>query len=159
MSKIKKIIFANDHAGTELKFKLIEHFKKKYEIINHGTNEITPVDYPDYARLMVNDILDGGENVIGIAICGTGVGMSIALNKFKNILCGNIFLSETAALAREHDNCNVIALSARFVSVEENIKIVENYLNAVFEIRHDRRIKKIHEIENENYISIKNAQS
>lgn len=157
MSKIKKIVFGNDHAGVEMKFKLIEHFKDKYIILNKGTDELTSVDYSDYARLMTSDIINGNGEVAGIAICGTGIGISIALNKFKNILCANIVLPEVAALAREHNNCNVIALSARYVDLQTNIKIVENYLNAKYDSRHNKRIEKIRDIENKELTIIKNA--
>lgn len=148
MLKINKLVFTNDHAAIEMKNKLLEHFKDKYEVIDYGINQDISVDYPDYAASIVTDVLNNNGSTLGIAICGTGIGMSISLNKFKGIRCANITDPRIAQLAKEHNNCNAIALSARFIDVDTNIQIINNFLNSNYDSRHDKRLNKIILIEN-----------
>lgn len=144
--KINKLCFTNDHAGVDMKQKLISYFKDKYEIIDFGTNSNESVDYPDFAKKPIEFIRKNNDCLI-IAICGTGIGMCLALNKYNNIRCANITNYNLASLAKEHNNCNAISLSSRFVSVDDNIKIIENFLNSKYDSRHERRIEKLLDIE------------
>ena len=139
-----KISIGNDHAGVEHKKKIIEYLKKKkWEVINYGTNTEESVDYPDFIHPVARDV-NKKKSLKGIIICGSGNGAAITANKYKKIraaLCWNIELSK---LSRLHNNANIISLPARFVSIEKAIEIVEMFLNTDFEGgRHQKRIEKI----------------
>ena len=142
---MKKIIaIANDHAGVELKNKIIEKFKDEYDFINCGTDDTTSVDYPDYAQKVCDLILKKEAN-LGILICGTGIGISITANKIKGIraaLCGDCF---SAQATREHNDANIVALGARVTGPGLAIKIVDTFLDTPFsnDERHLRRIQMI----------------
>ena len=136
----KKIFIASDHAGFDLKTKLNKHFSS---IIDLGTNSNKSVDYPDFANKLTHEILNNKES-IGILICGSGIGMSIAANRHPNIRAGLVHNAELAKLIRQHNNANVLVLPGRFIDVQEAIKCVENFLNTEFESgRHKKRIDKI----------------
>ena len=139
--KTMTIGIANDHAGTELKNYLIEQLKGNFkEIKNFGTNSC---DYPDFAHPL-GEALEKGECEMGIAICGTGNGISITLNKHQGVRCGLSWRPEIARLARAHNNANIVALPARFLSQEEALEIVKLFFATEFEGgRHERRIAKI----------------
>lgn len=138
-----KIYFANDHAATKLKFDLINYFKNNHECINLGCDTEDSVDYPDYAYSLAKALKDD-ENAYGVVICGSGIGISIAANRFPHIraaLCVNL---EYAKLAREHNNANVLALGARFTSLDDAIKMLEVFLNTDFAGgRHENRVCKL----------------
>ena len=144
-TKKLKIGFASDHAGYQLKQKLITYIKDEVRlaITDYGTDSEKSVDYPDFAKkLMVGiefNIID-----FGVLICSSGIGMSICANRNQFVratLCHN---AELAKLAREHNNANVIALGASFISFEDSKKIVEAFLTAEFQGgRHLRRVQKI----------------
>ena len=139
-----KIGFAADHAGYQLKSYLIELIKKRgIKIIDFGTNSTASVDYPDFAHPLAIAIENRTVDY-GIALCGTGNGISITLNKHQAIraaLCWNV---EIAALARKHNNANVCSIPARFVSKEDAVNIVETFVSTEFEGgRHQCRIDKI----------------
>ena len=137
---IKKIFIASDHAGFELKTKLNKHFSS---IIDLGTNSNESVDYPDFAHKLTNEVLNNKKSV-GILICGSGVGMSIAANRNPEIRAGLVHNAALAKLIREHNNANVLVLPGRFIDIQEAIKCVENFLNTEFESgRHKKRIDKI----------------
>ncbi len=137
-----KILIASDHAGFDLKQKLIEQMPKE-TFENLGTNSITSVDYTDYANKLAHRIsID--KNKKGVLICGTGVGMSLAANKFKNIRAGLAFNSEVAKLIREHNDANILVLPGKYMDIQEAKKCVENFFSSSFEGgRHMRRISKI----------------
>lgn len=139
-----KIVIAADHAGYKLKKKIINYLKE-YEVIDVGTDSEESVDYPDYAKKLCQKILNK-EADFGITICYTGIGMSIACNRYKNIRCSKVNSCKEAKLTREHNNSNVLALSARmpFFKVKSIIKtyLKTNYSN---EKRHERRISKLDE--------------
>jgi len=136
----KKIFIASDHAGFELKTNLNNHFSF---LIDLGTNSNESVDYPDFAHKLTKEILNNTES-IGILICGSGVGMSIAANRDSNIRAGLVHKAEIAKLIRQHNDANVLVLPGRFIDVQEAIKCVENFLNTEFESgRHKKRIDKI----------------
>lgn len=142
-----KIYIGSDHAGVELKRQIIEHFKNQYEFIDEGPFTNDSVDYPDFAFKVATQVVK--NNAIGILICGTGFGMCIAANKVKGIRAVDIVREDMANLAKEHNNANIITISARFVDFEQNIKIIDNFLNAKFGgERHQKRLDKISQYEN-----------
>lgn len=135
---------ASDHAGFELKEKLKQELKD-YQIIDYGTMVDTSVDYPDYAFKIGESIANKGIK-LGILICKTGIGMSIACNKVRGVRCAKVDNVEEAKLTRLHNNSNVIAISA----LNKNaLEIVKTFLDTEFsnEERHIRRINKITEYE------------
>ena len=107
-----KIGICSDHRGIYLKSSLIEYLEHAgYEVVNYGTDSADSVDFPEYAFKLGNGVIKKRVNY-GIAICGTGIGMSIALNKMKGIYCAKINTINEAVLCRSHNNANVIAISA-----------------------------------------------
>lgn len=143
------IAMAADHGGFELKNILRDYLTEKgHTVFDLGTNSQSSVDYPDYAVLCCNKVVSG-EADFGILVCGTGVGISIAANKVKNIRCGLCPSPEIAALVKQHNNANVIALGGRFTDSVTAKKIVDSYMAAEFEGgRHMGRVDKITAIEN-----------
>ncbi|MDR1198143.1 MAG: ribose 5-phosphate isomerase B [Prevotellaceae bacterium] len=139
-----KIGFSADHAGYKLKMFLIELLQNEgNEITDFGTNSIESVDYPDFAHPLALAV-ESGEVDCGIAVCGTGNGINMTLNKHQKIRAALCWNCEIAALARKHNNANVCSLPARFISENEAAKIVETFLKSDFEDgRHQRRIDKI----------------
>ena len=136
----KKLYIASDHAGFALKDKLCEHFKS---LVDLGTNSEESVDYPDFAHKLTNEVLKDAGN-LGILICGTGVGMSMAANRVKGIRAGLVSNNEIARLIRQHNNANVLVLPGRFMDEEEAIKSVKIFIETEFEAgRHQARIDKI----------------
>lgn len=142
------IVMAADHGGYELKNILIDYLTKKgHSIINLGTDAPDSVDYPDYAKSCCDEVLAGRAD-FGILVCGTGVGISIAANKINGIRCGLCPSKEIAALVKQHNNANVIALGGRFTSPEDAKDIVDSYMAAQFEGgRHQTRVDKIMDLE------------
>ncbi len=141
---METIAFASDHAGYSLKKALIDYLTAKdYKTIDFGTDSEESCDYPDYAHPAAKAVEDG-EADFGIAMCGTGNGIQMTLNKHQNIRAALCWRPELAALAKEHNNANILVLPARFVSYDEALEIVNAYLDAKFEGgRHQRRIDKI----------------
>ena len=139
-----KIGICNDHAGVEYKFKLIGMLQKRgIEVVNYGTDTEISVDYPDYAHRLANAV-ESGEVDLGIALCGTGNGMAITLNKHQGIRAGLAWCSEVGRLVAAHNNANVLVLPARFVSYRVASSIVRMWLDTDFEGgRHQRRIDKM----------------
>ena len=137
-----KILIAADHAGLDLKKGLIEQMPNDtFEDL--GTNSKENVDYPDYANELARRI-SMNNNKKGVLICGTGVGMSVAANKFKNIRAGLVYNSEVAKLIREHNDANILVLPGRYMDILEAIKCVDIFLSSSFEGgRHARRLNKI----------------
>ncbi len=140
------IALASDHAGFELKQQVIKFLEdKNYELLDLGPNSNESVDYPEYGFALADAIASDKAN-IGIAICGSGIGISIAANrnnKVRAALCSNAELAETA---RKHNDANVLALGARFISEAEALKCVEKFLATEFEgERHIRRVNKLGE--------------
>lgn len=141
---METIAFASDHAGYELKKALIEYVNSKgYNVLDFGTDSEESCDYPDFAHPAAKAVEDGTA-AFGIAMCGTGNGIQMTLNKHQGIRAALCWRPELAALAKEHNNANILVLPARFVSYDEAVAIVDAYLNAKFEGgRHQRRIDKI----------------
>ena len=138
-----KIIIASDHAGYELKESIIRHFANEFEWENMGTYSSESVDYPDFAHPLAEKI-SNGENKYGILICGTGNGIGMTANKHANVraaLCWNV---DIAALARQHNDANILVLPARFITEEDAFKVVETVFSTEYEGgRHQRRVEKI----------------
>lgn len=139
-----KVAFASDHAGFRLKEYLMKVMEQRgYEIADFGTFSEESCDYPDYAHPAA-DAVESGECAFGIAMCGTGNGIAMTLNKHQKIRAALCWLPEIAALAKQHNNANILVLPARFISDEDAVKILDAYLDAGFEGgRHSRRIDKI----------------
>lgn len=146
-----KIGIGNDHSALELKAEIIEFLENKgHEVVDYGTNSPESCDYPVYGEKVAHAVVNQ-EVDQGILICGTGLGISLAANKVKGIraaVCSEPF---TARMARQHNNCNILAFGARVVGGELAKMIVETWLNTEFEGgRHQRRVDMISAIEEEN---------
>jgi ribose 5-phosphate isomerase B len=138
-----KIIIGNDHAGLELKKYIMTYLQtKQIDVIDVGSSEKTSVDYPDYSKIVSKEVLKD-EHALGILICGTGIGMSIAANKYKGIRAALIYDIETATLAKAHNNANIICLGSRKTSHSDAINMIDAFLKTDFETRHQGRIDKI----------------
>lgn len=135
---------ACDHAGFELKeFLKTELTKKGFTIKDMGTYSSESVDYPDLIHPLASAV-NNGDFKFGIIICGTANGVSMVANKYSNVRCAVCWKKEIAELAKQHNNANIIALPARFISKQESLDIFDAYYSAVFEGgRHQRRIDKI----------------
>lgn len=134
------IIIGSDHGGYELKKKVILYLEeKKYNIVDIGCFSEESCDYPNIADTLCNKL---HLFQYGILICGTGIGMSIKANRNPKVRCALCHNVETAVLAREHNNSNVLSLGARIVNHDEALKIVDTFLNTEFsdEERHIRRV-------------------
>lgn len=139
-----EIRIANDHAGFDLKLKILKFFKnKKQNIMDLGCDSDLSVDYPDYAKKLV-ELVSSKENSYGILICGTGIGMSIAANRSPEIraaLCLNELMAEKA---RAHNNANVLVLGSRLTDEATALKIIDKFFSTEFEGgRHQLRVDKL----------------
>jgi len=143
-----KIAMAADHGGFELKNILRDYLTELgHTVTDLGTNSPESVDYPDYAQLCCKEVINKTVD-FGILVCGSGVGISIAANKIDGIRCGLCPSAEIAALVKQHNNANVIALGGRFTAPDLAKEIVDAYMNAEFEGgRHQQRIDKIMSLE------------
>lgn len=146
------IAVASDHAGYLLKGKVVEHLKDLgYEVLDLGPQGPDPVDYPDYAKEVARRV-SAGEVDRGVLICGTGVGMAVAANKFKGVRAVAAYHQYTALQAREHVDANVLCLGARVLGEDLALRILEAWLRGEFQGgRHQRRLEKLREIEEENF--------
>ena len=142
-----KIGIGNDHAAVALKNEIMEYLiSKGHEVINYGTDTNESVDYPVYGYKVARAVISG-ECELGIAICGTGIGISLAANKVKGIRCACCSDPYSARMAREHNNANMLAFGARVVGPELAKMMVDEYLNASFAPRHQKRLDLISRIE------------
>lgn len=143
MSKVIIPIGA-DHAGFQLKEHVKAHLEAKgYEVKDFGCYSEESIDYPDYAH-PVASMVEENENMLGIVICGSGNGINMTANKHQGIRSALCWKKEIAELARQHNNANVIALPARFITEEEGIEMVDVFLATAFEGgRHQNRVNKI----------------
>lgn len=139
-----KISTGCDHAGVETKDAIVKMLKASgYEVNDKGTFSSESVDYPDFAHAVANSV-EGGETELGVLVCGSANGVAITANKHKNIRAAIAWRNDIAALARQHNNANVICIPARFVSTQEAMQFVQTFLNSAFEGgRHQKRIEKI----------------
>lgn len=142
---MKEIIaIACDHAGYELKEVVKKHLEDRgFGVHDFGTNSSESVDYPDYAHPL-GKAIDSGEYKRGIVICGSGNGVQMTVNKYGHVRCALCWTEEIASLGRQHNDCNVIALPARFIPQDVALNIVDTFLDTAFEGgRHQRRVDKI----------------
>ena len=142
--KSKKVVLASDHAGFKLKEEIKNFLIKKNEkVLDLGTKNTSSVDYPDYAHLLSKK-MKRSENQFGILICGSGIGMSMAANKHKNIRAALCYDTKSTKLSRQHNNANVMTMGARLIKKNIALKCVSTFLETNFNRgRHLRRIKKI----------------
>lgn len=133
-----------DHAGFTLKETLKEHLTRAgHTLIDRGTYSLDSVDYPDFAHPVANDV-ENGSSDYGILICGSANGISMAANKHAGIRAAICWMPEIAALARQHNNANILSLPARFITNEDAIKCADIFLSTPFEGgRHQNRVAKI----------------
>lgn len=143
-----KVSIGSDHAGFEQKQQLADYLRSKgYEIIDRGPESDARVDYPDYAVKVGKDVSEGVCDR-GVLVCGTGIGMAISACKIPGVRAANIVSEEFAQLCREHNDANVITLSGRFVSLEENEKILDVFFATEFGGgRHAGRVAKINALD------------
>ena len=144
MTKLMIVSIASDHAGFELKEIIVSHLKAlKIEVIDNGPKNDESVDYPDFAKKVVDDLKGSNANK-GILICGSGQGMAMSANKHTGIraaLCHNL---EITKLARAHNDANILTLGARVLDQETALQCVDTFFNTDFEgDRHQKRIDKI----------------
>jgi len=134
----------NDHAGVDYKEAIVSYLRSKgHQVTNHGTDTAASVDYPDFIHPVAKDVSSKTVD-LGIIICGSGNGASMTANKHQDIRSALCWTKEIVALAREHNNANILSLPARFISIPQAIAMVEVYINTEFEGgRHQNRIDKI----------------
>ena len=139
-----RISIGNDHAGPEYKKAIVAFLEEKgHEVINHGTDTPDSVDYPDFAHPVAEDVESGNVN-FGIIICGSGNGIAMSANKHQGIRAAVCWTKEISALARQHNNANIISIPARFTSVHQAVEMVDTFLTTEFEGgRHALRVNKI----------------
>lgn len=144
--EIKKIGLASDHAGFPMKEhvkKVLKEWMPEVELIDFGTHSEDSVDYPDFAHKL-GDAIDKGDLQWGVAVCGSANGISMALNKHKNVRAAISWCEEIAELARLHNNANILSLPGRFLSDDEGEAILRKFFTTEFEGgRHQRRVEKI----------------
>ena len=138
------IPIGSDHAGFLLKEAIIKHLKNRgFETKDVGCYSEESIDYPDYAH-PVSEFILSNEGSLGILICGSGNGINMTANKHQGVRSALCWNNEIALLARQHNNANIIAIPARFITIEEAISMVDTFLNTNFEGgRHQLRVNKI----------------
>lgn len=138
------ISIGNDHAGTDYKFAITEHLNKLgHEVINHGTDSNSAVDYPDFIHPVAQDVTEQKAD-FGIIICGSGNGANMTANKHTGIRSALCWIKELAVLAREHNNANILSIPARYTSKQQALQIVDAFMATSFEGgRHQARVDKI----------------
>ncbi len=146
-----KIAIGADHAGFEVKEKIKRQLADmNLEVEDLGTNSLDSVDYPDFGAAVGREVASGKADE-GILVCGSGIGIGIAANKIRGVRAAQAWNEETARLAREHNDANVLSIGARVIPEEEIPKIIAAWFDAKFEGgRHAGRIAKITELEKEN---------
>ena len=141
---MKKIFISSDHAGFYLKEQIKKKFLKKYNFQDLGTNSSNvSVNYPDYAHKLCDKVAKNSKN-IGILVCGSGMGMSMAANRHKKIRAAMCYSVKNTKLSRLHNNANIITLGSRLTKKNTAFKCIDVFINTRFEGgRHNKRIKKI----------------
>lgn len=139
-----KISIGNDHAGTAYKQSIMKHLEAKgYSLNNYGTNANDSVDYPDFVHPVARDVEHKAVDY-GIIICGSGNGANMTANKHQGVRSALCWNKEIVALARQHNNANILSIPSRFVALPQAIEMVDTFLNTAFEGgRHEDRINKI----------------
>ena len=139
-----KIVAAADHGGFEMKNQIVENLRKQgFAVEDLGTNSADSVDYPDFAEKAAAKVL-AGQADLGILVCGTGIGISIAANRHKGIRAAILYDDYVAKVAREHNNANVLCFGGRTMSTEDVLRRIGIFLKAAYEGGcHDRRLCKL----------------
>ena len=139
-----KIVAAADHGGFEMKNQIVEDLRKQgFAVEDLGTNSADSVDYPDFAEKATAKVL-AGQADLGILVCGTGIGISIAANRHKGIRAAILYDDYVAKVAREHNNANVLCFGGRTMTTEDALRRIGIFLKAEYEGgRHDRRLCKL----------------
>jgi len=139
-----RISIGNDHAGVEYKNYIKEYLlAKDIEVNNYGTDSLDSVDYPDFAHPVSNDVNEEKSD-LGILICGSGNGVCMTANKYKNVRAALCWNKELALLSKSHNNANIVCIPARFIEKEEALEIIKTFISQEFEGgRHERRVNKI----------------
>ena len=138
------ISIGNDHAGPDYKFAIVDYLTSEgIEVINHGTDKLDSVDYPDFVHPVAKDVIDKKAD-FGILICGSANGVAMTANKYQEIRAGICWNQEIVELIRQHNNANIICIPARFTAIPQAINMIKTFLNTDFEGgRHQRRVDKI----------------
>ncbi len=139
-----KISIGNDHAGTAYKMAIVKHLEKKnYTVKNYGTDSADSVDYPDFVHPVAQDVEDKVVD-FGIIVCGSGNGANMTANKHQGVRSALCWNKEIVALARQHNNANILSIPSRFTALEQVLEMVDTFFDTDFEGgRHENRIKKI----------------
>ena len=138
------ISIGNDHAGTDYKHAIVKHLEAKgITVKNYGTDSNDSVDYPDFVHPVAKDV-ESKTVDLGIIICGSGNGANMTANKHQGVRSALCWTKEIVALARQHNNANILSIPARFTAQQQAIEMVDTFLNTAFECgRHELRVKKI----------------
>ena len=138
------IAIGNDHAGPDYKFAIVKHLESKgITVVNHGTDTLDSVDYPDFANPVAKAVNEATVD-LGILICGSANGVAMTANKYPNVRAGLCWTSEIVELIRQHNDANILCIPARFTSIPQAVKMVDVFLNTAFEGgRHQNRVNKI----------------
>ncbi len=163
-----QVYISSDHAGYKLKTDIIKWMKVYNDKISNdadilyaidmGPNNDDRVDYPDYCH-RVAKLVSINKDSIGIVICGTGIGMSIVCNRYRNIRCALCHNEETAQMAKEHNNANIISLGSRIIDAHKAYKILQKFIESRFQGgRHIDRINKINNINNIDPITLEKTK-
>ncbi len=141
---MNQVFLASDHAGFNLKEEIKKFLiKKRKKVLDLGTKNINPVDYPDFAHRL-SDKMKINKKGMGILVCGSGIGMGMSANRHKNIRAALCYSVKSTKLSRQHNNANVMALGARLTKKKVALKCVDVFLKTKFEGgRHIKRVKKI----------------
>ncbi|MFT3794509.1 ribose 5-phosphate isomerase B [Flavobacterium sp.] len=139
-----KISIGNDHAGPDYKKAIVDMLQAKGHVVtNHGTDTVDSVDYPDFGHPVAIDVSEGKAD-FGVVICGSGNGIAMTVNKHAGIRAALCWTKEISALARQHNNANIISIPARFTSIPQAVEMVDTFINTAFEGgRHANRVNKI----------------
>ena len=139
-----KIAIGSDHAGFELKQIIVEHLSSRnVDFVDFGTYSLDSVDYPDFAKRVADEV-SNKDLVMGILVCGSGQGMAMTANRYKDVRAAICHNSDVAKVTREHNDANILCLGSRFIEEAEALKCVDVFLSTDFEgERHLKRINKI----------------
>ena len=145
-----RIAVGSDHAGFQLKSTIAEHLEAAgHNVVDVGTNKAVSVDYPDFGAALGRAVV-AGEAELGVAVCGSGIGICIAANKVKGVRAATVHDVTSARLCREHNNANVMCVGERFIGPQVALDAVDAFLAAEFaQGRHARRVDKISQLEQE----------
>ena len=140
----RDILIGSDHAGYQLKVELLKEVWENWDFQDCGTHSIDPVDYPDIAHAVCQQVIDTDQRAI--LVCGTGIGMTMVANRYPEIRAALCYNEEMARMARKHNNANVLVLGKRMIAIWEARNIIRKFLTTEFEAgRHSRRIAKFNQ--------------